>query len=75
MSSPNLNSVFIFQVLPGPPFAFGALLVLAAIIVATYIPENLNPLKSPIKKSANGKRNVSRQNSTSGSLLTPLIPG
>lgn len=63
------------QVIPGPPFAFGAILVLAAIIVATYIPESLNPLKSPTSKT--GKRVVTRQMSggSNTTLLTPLIPG
>jgi len=37
------NQMFIklyFQLVPGPPFVFGALLVICALLVAAFIPES-----------------------------------
>ena len=33
-------SVLIQSIVPGPPFAFGAVLVIMALLVAVFIPEN-----------------------------------
>ncbi|KAF6030366.1 hypothetical protein EB796_011351 [Bugula neritina] len=64
------------RLVPGPPFALGAILVLAAIVIATFIPESI---KSNTKSAGNGGvvgRQLSRQtsNSTASSLLSPLLP-
>lgn len=33
-----------FQLVPGPPFVFGALLVICALLVAAFIPDESNPM-------------------------------
>ena len=46
------NSVFVFQsIIPGPPFAFGTVLVIIAMLVAINIPDNPHA-KKPLSKSA-----------------------
>lgn len=39
-NSTDMNMDFITQLMPGPPFVFGAMLVILAILVAAFIPEN-----------------------------------
>lgn len=41
--------------MPGPPFAFGAILVIMALVVALFIPDNYNRnsgSKSPTRRNA-----------------------
>ena len=40
--------------MPGPPFAFGAILVILALMVAVFIPDipRNQPLKSPTRRAA-----------------------
>lgn len=45
------------SVVPGPPFAFGAILVIMALLVAVFMPEN------PHGTIHVGKSKVRRQNS------------
>ena len=40
----NIFHILIQNMIPGPPFAFGAILVIMALMVAIFIPEN--PSKS-----------------------------
>lgn len=47
---------FVAHIIPGPPFVFGALLVIVAILVAAFIPEH-------------SARDSDRLNQNSGSLL------
>ena len=38
--------------MPGPPFAFGAFLVLLALLVAIFIPESRAPIvKTPVRRN------------------------
>ncbi|XP_067937517.1 hippocampus abundant transcript 1 protein-like isoform X2 [Watersipora subatra] len=66
-------------VIPGPPFAFGAILVMAAIAVATHIPEAVT--SSAGKSTSNGAvrlpRQTSRHNSVTNSdgSLSHLLTG
>jgi len=40
------------EIMPGPPFAFGAILVILALFIALFIPENPNnPAKSPTRRT------------------------
>ena len=56
------------ELIPGPPFVFGALLVLLAILVTAFIPEVIhyeNRHNSPSESSINYTRNASKYYYTS----------
>ncbi|XP_051173950.1 hippocampus abundant transcript 1 protein isoform X1 [Leptopilina boulardi] len=44
------------QLVPGPPFVFGALLVICALLVATFIPESNSMLTGQIHHSSTSRR-------------------
>ena len=49
----NGRCVCLQGIMPGPPFAFGAILVILALIVALFIPENPHShVKSPSTRRA-----------------------
>lgn len=52
MEEPN-SFLMVAQIIPGPPFVFGALLVILALMVAAFIPEHM------------GGHNASRSDNTS----------
>jgi len=39
----DLDTAGVYKVVPGPPFVFGGILVIIAILVATYMPNNPGP--------------------------------
>ena len=49
------------QIVPGPPFVFGALLVILAIMVAAFIPENMG------RESSQGSRAFDHSDHSTGS--------
>lgn len=53
--------LMVAQIVPGPPFVFGALLVILALMVAAFIPENLS--------SGNNSRNENSHHSTASKSL------
>ena len=46
----------ITQLMPGPPFVFGAMLVILAILVAAFIPENSTSLGSGFRTETDEER-------------------
>ncbi|XP_064604210.1 hippocampus abundant transcript 1 protein-like isoform X2 [Liolophura sinensis] len=50
----RLNSKEFLDLVPGPPFAFGAVLVILALLVSVFIPNNPHGIvgKSPVRRSA-----------------------
>jgi hypothetical protein len=66
------------SIMPGPPFAFGAILVILALFVALFIPENpSNPAsKSPTSRTPPAVRDlVKDEGESSSSQHAPLLLG
>jgi hypothetical protein len=54
--------------MPGPPFVFGALLVMLAIMVAAFIPDTTSPIFSTEREEERsiGKRRIREEGSKVG---------
>lgn len=61
------------QIIPGPPFVFGALTVALAIVVAMFIPERQSPLKVR-RGNGNDSDLVDLENPNLAPHQAPLIP-
>ena len=62
--------------IPGPPFVFGALLVILAILVAAFIPELPSPIESAISRSGSmGRKKKSDDDGSSNDENDPLMTG
>jgi hypothetical protein len=48
------------RIVPGPPFVFGSLLVILAVLVAAFIPDNVSSSSTSGSASATVERRVSR---------------
>ncbi len=58
---------FVFQtIMPGPPFAFGAILVILGLLVSVFIPETAHTMalsvRSPVRRSGPGHFELGERN-------------
>ena len=54
------------HIVPGPPFVFGSLLVLLALIVAAFIPDNIGQLGTSSSRRASGAASAEHHESGGG---------